>query len=151
MVKIPSKMIPTILRRYDIRPTGSREAVLKILSNARRTLSHANIEEAMQDQSDRVTIFRTLNLFKEKHLVHKVVDGEGIARYALCDTDKCDINGHHDNHIHFICECCQEVFCIHNQPEINISLPDNYSLHDIQIIGRGLCPACTKRVGYEEN
>ena len=91
-----------ILSHHDLKKTSTRMEVLKYFLSKTYALSHADIETAMIDQFDRVTLYRTLNTFEDKGITHRLLDPEGVARYALC-ADKCDEHDHKDDHIHFYC------------------------------------------------
>ena len=65
-----------ILNERGIRPTPVRMLVLRALQEADCAVSLMALEAELETV-DRSSIFRTLNLFLEHHLVHQVEDGSG--------------------------------------------------------------------------
>lgn len=91
---------------------------------------------------DKSGVFRTLNLFREHHLVHVLEDGGDGVRYELCHSH----NGHEhddDQHVHFYCERCHRTFCLADTPIPTILLPEGYRAQSINYMVKGLCPECT--------
>ena len=65
------------LNNRGIRPTAVRILVLRALQQQQQSaVSMADLEEVLQTV-DRSSVFRTLNLFLEHHVVHQVEDGTG--------------------------------------------------------------------------
>lgn len=135
-------MIDQKLKAHRIRPTGIRKAILNLFVEADFALSHADIENALASQCDRVTIYRTLDRFVENGLIHKVVDDSNIAKYALCDSGKCGVHAHHDQHFHFRCERCGRTYCLDMSTLPRVNIPDGYMLHSSHFSGEGVCKHC---------
>ena len=74
------------LRKKSIKPTAMRLLVLQCLMEQNRALS-LNELEVLFENADKSTIFRTLKTFQENYLVHRINDGSGAIKYALCDDD----------------------------------------------------------------
>ena len=72
-----------ILEAVGIRPTATRVLIYKSISNLTDTFSLADIENRLISV-DKSTIFRTLIIFQEHHLIHSVDDGSGSSKYWLC-------------------------------------------------------------------
>ena len=97
------KEIETILKAKGIRPTAVRLLVYKFMAKESLAMSLNDIEAAF-GQTERTTLFRSLKLFEEKGLVHKIEDGSGIAKFALETAGE---NGANDKlHLHFHCSKC---------------------------------------------
>ncbi len=64
--------VPYILKTADIQPTAFRIQVAGILLNSNKALSAKDIEEQLATTPDRVTLYRTLKLFVDKHFAHKI-------------------------------------------------------------------------------
>lgn len=60
-------------------------------------LSLADVERLL-GQADRITGPRTLKTFTDKGLLHRVEDGSGAVKYALCEPS-CTPTQHHDLHM----------------------------------------------------
>ena len=90
--------------------------------------------------AERSTIFRTLTLFLEHHLIHGIEDGSGALRYELCTSN--DHHAHDDQHGHFYCERCQRTFCLHDIRVPQVPLPEGFLPHAISLMIKGICPEC---------
>lgn len=97
--------------------------------------------EAAFDKAERTTLFRSLKTFEEKGMVHKIDDGSGVAKYALCETN-CTCDFETDLHLHFHCSKCNETFCLTDYKLPKISLPKNYKAEDANIVVKGVCARC---------
>lgn len=126
----------------EIKPTAMRELVLGAMIKAGRALSISDLEELL-DTADKSTIFRTVTLFHEHHLVHCIDDGSGSLKYAVC-SDSCDCTIQ-DQHVHFYCTKCHKTFCFIKMPVPIVSLPEGFKLEDANYVLRGLCPECSKK------
>src|SRR5690606_35127797 len=89
------------------RNTPSKEAILDLLISAGKAMSRDAIEQKIDIEIDRATIYRVLNRFCEDGLVHKIVADDGKQYFAVCM--KCDEKKLADNHFHFRCTSCQTI------------------------------------------
>lgn len=98
-----------------------RQFVRKYLNilQTNKTLAHADIETNYKNKFDRVTLYRTLTTFIESGILHKVSDNSGVAKFALCQHHDCNQHKHEDNHVHFKCNICNKIECLHE-----LSIPD---------------------------
>lgn len=120
------------------RNTPTKEAVLDLLTNAGKAMSPDAIEQKINIEIDRATIYRVLNRFCEDGLVHKIVAEDGKQYFAVCT--QCDEKKLADNHFHFRCTVCQTIECL---PEaVHFSIPDGYSVKSVNCILSGICPQC---------
>ena len=74
------------LHLRGIKPTAMRLLILRAMLDTNRAVSQHDLEETLQTV-DKSTIFRTVMLFMEHHLVHAVDDGSGALKYAVCSDD----------------------------------------------------------------
>ena len=130
-----------LLNAHDIRPTANRIVIVKALASAMRPMSLAELEHAI-GTIDKSNIFRALTLFREKHLVHIIEDGDGL-RYELCHSN--DHDHDNDQHPHFHCEQCRRTFCLDNTEIPPIPIPEGYEMHAANYIVRGICPECSRK------
>lgn len=135
-------MLEHKLAQKNIRPTAMRLLVLHYFTKIGHAVSLNDIESAM-DHSDRITLYRTIKTFEEKGLVHRIEDGSGSAKFALC-SDDCDTSCKHDLHIHFYCNACKETYCLPKTHVPDVSLPSNFQLAEISLIAKGTCDRCRK-------
>lgn len=121
------------------RNTPARTAVLEALRAAHSALSHEMLEQQLDGQANRATIYRILNRLTEDGVVHRVVTAEGVQYFALC-TD-CTQDDHQHHHLHFRCLSCERVECL--KQEVVPSLPPGYRTYAVNATVSGICGACT--------
>lgn len=133
-----------LLERHEIRPTAVRLLVLREIEAFRDTFSMADLEEALESV-DKSTIFRTLTLFADRHLLHMIEDGSGSTKYCLCRNDHdCGVD---ELHCHFYCEACQKTFCLDHTHVPAVRYPAGFEVRQIDYLLKGLCPECAKKGG----
>jgi len=100
-----------ILRRFDLKITPVRLQVLNVLIKSDVALSHSDITDAIGDSSiDKVTLYRTLNVFNEIGLIHKVATEDRNWLYAIMlYSNQVPVSEH--DHAHFVCDSCDKIFC----------------------------------------
>jgi len=119
------------------RKTPSKEKILAILKSQGDAISHETITNQITD-INRATIYRILNQFCEDGIAHRIIAENGKQFFALCKT--CEVEEHHHNHLHFQCNTCEKVECF--ESEINISLPEGYSIENFNGLINGYCNTC---------
>jgi Fur family ferric uptake transcriptional regulator len=132
----------TLLERHHLKKTGPRLRVLSMLSAKNVATSQPDLEDVMDD-IDRVTLYRILNAFEEKGIIHKVFDLNGTANYAMCSSN-CEENHHRDEHLHFNCSSCKNVYCLDELDLPPIKLPNGFKSEGFTLYATGLCPKCSK-------
>jgi len=101
------KTLDEILEKNKVKPTAMRLLVLQFMLNKKMALSLSQIEQYF-DKADRTTLYRTIKTFVEKDIAHKIEDGSGVTKYALCQENcHCEIGS--DLHLHFHCKICDET------------------------------------------
>jgi Fur family ferric uptake transcriptional regulator len=134
--------IKDILKRNNLSFTGSREKILSLFFRQQGALAHGDIEKRAGEKFDRVTVYRTLQTFVEKGIIHAIPTSDNSIRYALC-KDHCGEGHHHDHHIHFVCTHCQNTFCLDDVVTPEIRLPKGYVSAQIEVVVEGLCKTCS--------
>jgi Fur family ferric uptake transcriptional regulator len=129
-----------LLKRHQLKRTEARLRVLSLLVNKKTATSQPDLESVIGDV-DRVTLYRILNAFEEKGIIHKVFDLNGTANYAICSSD-CDEHNHNDEHLHFNCTNCKNVYCLDELDMPPIVLPAGFQLKRLSFSATGLCPKC---------
>lgn len=130
---------------HGVKPTAMRLLVYRQLERSARPLSLKELEERMP-LAERSTIFRTLTIFLQHHLIHGIEDGSGALRYELCTSDS--HHTHDDQHGHFYCECCQRTFCLHDIPVPQVTLPTGFEPTAISLMIKGICPECRRKAKH---
>lgn len=136
--------ISEILKRNQLSITESRRKILGLFQHSNNALAHADIEAQTGEQFDRVTIYRTLQTFVEKGIVHTIPTSDNSVLYALCKSD-CTEGHHHDNHVHFICDKCDSTFCLDNVTVPSIELPAGFRATQTDLVVSGICKTCNER------
>jgi Fur family transcriptional regulator, ferric uptake regulator len=121
------------------RNTTAKTEIINLINNAHVALSHAEIQTALDGLCDRVTIYRVLDRLTEEGVVHKIVNVDGVIKYASCES--CSYS-HKHNHIHFSCNKCKTVTCI-TDVEPTFKLPKKYTVSEVNFTVSGLCPQCS--------
>jgi Fur family transcriptional regulator, ferric uptake regulator len=133
--------VHTILKGHGLSVTGVRRRILEVFMRSGAGLSHADVEGNTDDQLDRVTVYRTLQSFLEKGIIHAIPSADSAARYALCRED-CREGQHHDNHVHFICSSCGKATCLNDVQVPIVALPKGYKATQTSVVVNGTCPNC---------
>ncbi|MEM6796396.1 MAG: Fur family transcriptional regulator [Acidobacteriota bacterium] len=128
------------LQRSGLRVTGPRLAVLGLLAEADRPLSHTEVLERLGETDwDPATIYRNLIKLREAGVAAVVSRIEGIDRYALAGEQSDD-----HRHPHFLCEDCGRVACLPSELTDSMALdgPWAESIKRAAVQLLGACPDC---------
>ena len=131
--------IKKVLKTRNLRATELRVALLEIISNLGRAVSHQEIQNSLI-KFDRITLYRTLNTFIERGILHKIILEDNKNFYALCNLE-CTIDKHQHQHIHFQCNQCKEVSCLESKEPISLGI-SNHLVDEIEITASGICQDC---------
>ncbi len=115
--------------------------LLEIFFQASGALAHADIEKKTGENFDRVTVYRTLQSFVEKGLIHLIPTTDNSIKYALC-KDECEAGHHHDNHVHFICDECNKTICLDEVTIPSVKLPKGFKPQYSEMMVTGICGDC---------
>lgn len=136
-----ASMVASTLRKHDLSVTGSRRKILQLFLEEKGALAHADIEKGAGEKFDRVTVYRTLQTFVEKGIIHTIPTADNAVRYALC-KDQCSAGHHHDHHVHFICQQCRKTYCLDDVVTPDIKLPRGYKAGQVEVVVEGICKDC---------
>lgn len=136
-----SAAINDILKRNQLSVTGSRKRILDLFLTNNGALAHHDIEEKTGEKFDRVTIYRTLQTFVEKGIIHTIPTADNSVLYALC-KDECSTGHHHDNHVHFVCDNCNVTYCLDAVVTPEVKLPKAFKPKVIEVLVSGVCGNC---------
>ncbi|MBW2060492.1 MAG: transcriptional repressor [Deltaproteobacteria bacterium] len=124
--------------------TPHRLAVLKVISESPSPVRAQDILEKLHKTKNinKVTVYRILDLFVEKHLVERISSGDRSFRYGLATQV------HGRPHAHFYCTTCGTMECL--SPEdlkidtrrLNRAFPGAIKKFEIRL--DGTCSNCLK-------
>ena len=126
-----------------LKDTPLREEVLLFFINSHKALSSKEIIDKLGHKYDRVSIFRTISSFSEKGIIHSIPTSSDYVVYSLC-RENCKVSGHNDNHYHFYCHKCGNIFCLNDFDYDDSKMPQGYKTERVNIIFEGICKDCNK-------
>lgn len=135
-----------LLQNHALRITDCRIDVLERFYRSTHALSFRDLEESL-DEYDRVTLYRTLNSFIDKGLLHRIPTDDGFASYGLCH-EECTNKAHHHDHVHFKCNICGHIECLSDHHVPKVELP-GYDVAEQNLIVSGVCKVCQKSFNGE--
>ena len=118
-----------------------RLLVLEILAGRDAAIGLPELEQYF-DRADKTTLYRTLKVFEEKKLIHRIDDGTSSVKYALC-PENCGCLPE-DLHVHFLCTNCNKTYCLSDIPVPTIQLPADFSLESVNLVVKGTCSKCNR-------
>ena len=130
-----------ILKKNNLSITDSRKKILELFLKNSGALAHADIEKNTGEIFDRVTVYRTLQTFVEKGIIHNIPTTDNSILYALC-KDNCEAGHHHDNHVHFICNSCGKTICLDDVTVPTVKLPRGFKPDHAEMVVNGICGDC---------
>ena len=133
--------VQELLKRNQLSVTESRAKILELFLRQEGALAHADIEKKSGAGFDRVTVYRTLQTFVEKGIIHTIPTTDNSVLYALC-KDECTEGHHHDQHVHFICSRCSSTRCLEDITVPDVKLPAGYSVTQVEVVVNGICKEC---------
>lgn len=133
--------VQQILKQNKLSVTESRQKILGLFLTNRAAIAHADIEHKAGEKFDRVTVYRTLQTFVEKGIIHTIPSSDNTIKYALC-RHECFEGHHHDNHFHFVCSGCGKTECLEDFILPSLKLPKGYLAKNIEIVINGTCTNC---------
>lgn len=139
MAKLSREEARRMIHDAGLRATAPRVAVLRLLGDAKRPLSHAEVVERIgTDDWDAATLYRNLIKLDEAGLARVASRVGGVTRFEAQGEDE---PAH--VHPHFACRDCGNVTCLH---DATLSIPKDEAWRDalldadLQVVGQ--CPSC---------
>ena len=133
--------VEEILKKNHLSVTDSRQKIMQLFLNSDGALAHADIEKKTGESFDRVTVYRTLQSFVEKGIIHLIPTRDNSIKFALCKDD-CEAGHHHDNHVHFICDECHKTICLDDVTVPEVKLPKGFTPQHAEMVVNGICEDC---------
>ncbi|WP_157039562.1 Fur family transcriptional regulator [Aquincola tertiaricarbonis] len=129
------------LAEAGMRVTAARLSVMDMVESARAALSHADIEAALPEPLDRVTLYRTLDALVEAGFLSRQVGADRVSRFAAMGAS----TQAHDEHAHFHCDDCGKVYCLPARTPRVPSVPEGFEVEGVDLHVHGHCAACKPR------
>ncbi len=137
-----SEQVIELLRKHRLSVTDSRTRILSLFLQSEAALAHHDIDLKTKEKFDRVTVYRTLQTFMDKGIIHTIPTSDNTVKYALC-KDNCEEGHHHDDHVHFICSVCGVTSCLEvHVPQVK--LPRGYKSGQTEVVISGICRECNQ-------
>ena len=130
-----------ILKKNGLSVTEGRKKILDLFIETEGALAHADIEKQTAQAFDRVTVYRTLQTFVDKGIIHQIPTTDNSVLYALCKHN-CEQGHHHDNHVHFICTHCDKTICLDDVTVPEVKLPQGFKPIQSAMVVSGICDDC---------
>lgn len=133
-----------LLDKHHLKKTGPRLSVLSVLNSREVATSQPDLEQMLGEEVDRVTLYRILNTFEKNGIIHKILDLNGTSNYALC-SPLCSSEKHTDEHVHFNCTVCLNIYCMDEVQIPTVSVPKGFKAVSKNLIIYGSCDSCNKK------
>jgi Fur family ferric uptake transcriptional regulator len=130
-----------IFKKNQLSVTDGRKKILELFLNSDGALAHADIEKNTGASFDRVTVYRTLQTFVDKGIIHIIPTTDNSILYALC-KDNCEAGHHHDDHVHFVCDECNKTICLEEVTVPIVKLPNGFKPTHAAMVVNGICSDC---------
>ena len=134
------------LKERGVRLTRQRQILLELIDKTGEHLDAERLYQMAKEKDpklNRVTVYRTLNTFTRKKLVHRVRGEDRGWRYALGNSGPAAEH----RHPHFVCEDCGKVECL-GDADIpasfvrSLGVAPKYQVQYPEVVLHGLCPRC---------
>jgi Fur family ferric uptake transcriptional regulator len=143
-MKTPQDVFADYLSGKSLKMTPQRRLILDTLLKQSGHLSSEELYAKVKKRDSSIgqaTVYRTLKLLNESHLIEPLDFADGVTRYEPCYGEQ-----HHD---HLICEQCGKNIEIldetieHRQEELAAEHGFTLSRHKMYLYG--ICPECRKK------
>ena len=141
--------VKDLLREKGLKVTSQRLMVLNILSaHGDEHLTVEEIYDLAKEESPEIglaTIYRTVQVLLELHVIEKVTFDDGFARYELNGEETGSGHRHH----HAICTQCGKVYSLETdlldtlEKQVFESLGFEVTDHEVKLYG--LCSTCRRK------
>jgi Fur family ferric uptake transcriptional regulator len=132
-----------ILKTHQLKHTKHRVKVLEEIAREESAVSQPELEKIFVKEIDRVTLYRILNIYEEKGILHRIMDINGTANYAIC-SPACSMEHHHDEHVHFNCTNCQKIYCLDVKIPV-LKMPKGFVADSLNSTAYGICEQCSSK------
>ena len=126
-----------LLENKGLKKTKVRVALIQHFMNMDHAQSYNDLQAALVKEVDKSTLYRNLTSFEQAGIIHRINDHTGIAKYAFGESPT-----EGKEHAHFVCECCETVYCMEGRAPMQIRVPKGFKTNNVQTIIRGICADC---------
>lgn len=135
--------LKAVLKKWGIRATKIRTAVLAELMHRNYSVSLRQVEERLGGAYDRSSVFRALQLFEEQELIHKVPQVGGANQFAI-NPGVWEAPGS-EQHVHFLCTRCERTYCLYEIPLPRVPKETSAGrAEEVELLVKGLCNECAQ-------
>ncbi|HTR31940.1 MAG TPA: transcriptional repressor [Puia sp.] len=136
-----------ILKEHGLHITTARLLILEIFLNTPHILDFNELMY-LAKSVNRITLYRTLHLLYQHHLLLKVPSTTGITKYLYRGFPEPvphrKISRAPERKIHLICQECGKIISVADASLPSISLPKNFEANFMDLIVNGKCKECSK-------
>lgn len=141
-MKAAPQATETLLRSHGLRRTPVRVGVIELLQAAKAPVSVPQMLAKLKGV-DTVTVYRTLNTFVRKKIVHRVRGEDRSWLYATGDMNDAPLH----MHPHFVCDDCGKVDCLESASIPgdfvgSLNVERGYEVAYPEVVLHGKCPKC---------
>ncbi len=126
-----------LLEEKGLKKTKVRMALARHFVNIEHAQSYNDLQAALVKEVDKSTLYRNLTSFEQAGIIHRINDLSGVAKYAFGASPT-----QGNEHAHFVCECCETVYCMEGRAPLQIDIPKGFRTNMVQTIVRGICADC---------
>lgn len=127
-----------LLQKHNLKMTNQRLLILNELIKANTFFSAQSLYPLFENEMDLATIYRIITTFQKKDMIREVAVKDGVRFYELICT-------HRSAHPHFLCNQCNNMFCL----EIDITkilklknITTAHKIKDASLLLNGICEKC---------
>ncbi len=132
----------TLLRDKKLRVTQVRLDALKAFMDAGFAISIFDLMDRLENNYDEATLYRTINSFSDKDIIHTVPADGKTAYYALNNGNTNVTTADIPAHAHLKCRDCGHTYCLKNIKFGDIETEGNFKAEFIDIVIYGSCEVC---------
>ncbi|HUB60473.1 MAG TPA: transcriptional repressor [Puia sp.] len=136
-----------ILKAHGLHVTTARLLILEIFLQTQNILDFNELMY-LSKNVNRITLYRTLHLLYQHHLVLKVPSNTGITKYLYRgfpeSARRRNSSRNPERKIHLICQDCGKIISVTDVSLPPISLPKNFEASFIDLIVNGKCKECSQ-------
>ena len=137
--------IADFLSHRGVKPTPNRVLVLKTLADSEFPMTLADVEAEITS-IDKASIFRVLELFTQKDIVHVIKDDSRSLKYEICRSEHHSID---DQHVHFYCKKCGKIIDLFGEQAPKLEgekIVEGNIIQEEQLYYKGICAKCAKKL-----